>query len=544
MWLFRRDSGLAAGSLPSNIEKLLRNRIALWEKIRSVTGQPGMSIGVISQGQEVLKHNAGVIDTTTTTGRTPNSDTLYCIASLSKAFMAASLDILVRKGKASWDSTVQSILPEFCHNQKSAEYQGMTLRDICSHRTGLLSLDEITQGLDGRILIDKKDVVKVCNAMPIKHDLRSGFLYNNGLYELAGHIVEKLSGYSNWGDFQRDHIFEPLGMERTTAFKDSDTDKNFAKPYMILTDGTPSYIPPTELSADSMNGGSGGIRSSVNDLLKWCHCLLASFGGGSSKTDAVVGHKSPIFNRCTIADPEDAEAGDYCTGWCHHRTPAKLGLISPNRDLVSPVLGAASPSLLLYGHQGDVPGYTCNIYVIPDSNSAVVVLSNGTGHGDATDWIAQDIIQTISGLQPEVDFLSAAKEAAKLYLDQYEVDFRDPLEKHRIDPSPSPALEDFPGRYVMNNLNVAFIDVVLDTADSNNLQMMVNGCQDQKLVLKHYNYDVFSHLPDSYDECLKRALYRADWLSVLIFFTRDDKGKVKGCYWNMNGVDVSFTRRG
>jgi CubicO group peptidase (beta-lactamase class C family) len=104
----------------------------------------------------------------------------------------------------------------------------MTLRDICSHRTGLLSLDEITQGLDGRTLIDKKDVVKVCNAMPIKHDLRRNFLYNNGLYTLAGRVVETLSNCSDWGDFQQERIFEPLGMTRTTAFRE------FTKPTRML----------------------------------------------------------------------------------------------------------------------------------------------------------------------------------------------------------------------------------------------------------------------------------------------------------------------
>jgi len=92
---------------------LLQNRIPLWEKIHSITGQPGISIGVIHQGQVVLKHNAGVINIETQ--REPDEDTLFCIASLPKAFMAASLDMLVRQGKTSWDATIHSILPEFQH---------------------------------------------------------------------------------------------------------------------------------------------------------------------------------------------------------------------------------------------------------------------------------------------------------------------------------------------------------------------------------------------------------------------------------------------
>jgi hypothetical protein len=185
---------------------------------------------------------------------------------------------------------------------------------------------------------------------------------------------------------------------------------------MVLADGKPFPIPPTEQSADFMNGGSGGLRSSVDDLLKWSACLLSTLGDEKSGADTVLRHASPIFDRCTIANPKDAQAGDYCTGRCHHRTPAELGLISPNRALVSPILGTDLPSLLVYGHQGDVPEYTCNLYLIPDTQSAVVVLSNGTGLGDATDLIAQDIIQTISGLRPEVNFTAVAKQAAQVYL--------------------------------------------------------------------------------------------------------------------------------
>ncbi|KAK2592223.1 hypothetical protein QQS21_010075 [Conoideocrella luteorostrata] len=103
--------------------------------------------------------------------------------------MAASLNLLVDEGKISWDDAVSSIVPEHKHADKPELFSNMTLRDICSHRTGLLSLDEITRGLDGRILLPKKYVIAVCNAMPIKHDLRANFLYNNGLFEPAGYIM-------------------------------------------------------------------------------------------------------------------------------------------------------------------------------------------------------------------------------------------------------------------------------------------------------------------------------------------------------------------
>lgn len=260
----------AAGPRPVStaaMERLLSDRVPLMKDILKTTGQPGMSIRVIYDGEEVMKENLGVLDTEM--GQKPDSDTLYCVASLSQAFMTASLDLLVQEGKISWDSTIQSIIPEFKHVQSPLLLSNLTLRYICSHRSGLLSMDDITQGLDARILLPKKDVVAISNSLPIKHGLRTSFLYNNALFELAGHIVERVAKCSNWGNFQKERIYKPLGMTRTTAFREvHETDDNIARPYQILSNGQPVAIAPTELYAESMNGGSGGLRSSVNDLLK------------------------------------------------------------------------------------------------------------------------------------------------------------------------------------------------------------------------------------------------------------------------------------
>jgi CubicO group peptidase (beta-lactamase class C family) len=524
----------------ANMAHLLHDRIPVMKEILNITRQPGLSVGVIYQGQEVFKCNLGIRDVRS--GRKPDSDTLYCIASLSKAFMAASLDLLVQERKVAWDSTISSIIPEFRHVKQPNVLSHMTIQDICSHRTGLESLDEITQGMDGRILIPKKNLIQVCNALPIKHDLRTGYLYNNAMYALAGCIIEQTSEHSNWGDFQRERIFKPLGMNRTTAFKSiHETDDNIATPYMILADGSVSEIAPTELSADSMNGGSGGIRSSVNDLLQWCKCLLGAFDARSN-IPSLVRRESPIFDRLTIANPRSGEDGDYCAGWCYHQTPGKVGLISPNRALISPVIGQRSASLLLYGHQGDVPGYTCNIYIIPETKSAIVVLSNGTGLSDATDWIAQDLIQTMNGLQPSVDFANIATQARLKYLAQYLEHYTAPLKEHRVLGTRLPRLEDFVGSYTMEDLDVVCIDVERSLQDASRLQMTINKQTDQTLNLWHYHFDVFCHLPDSFDACLARGFYRDTWDSTLISFKRNGVEEVTSLCWTLNGVDVVFSR--
>ncbi|KAI4869537.1 beta-lactamase/transpeptidase-like protein [Hypoxylon rubiginosum] len=509
------------------------------EEILRITCQPGMSVGVIHHGQEVFKYNYGLRDIENKT----NSDTLYCIASLSKAFMAASLDLLVQKGKFSWDTPIKSIISEFNHVNEPNSFSGTTVQDICSHRTGLLSLDEITQGLDGRILIPKKDVINVCNALPIKHNLRTSYVYNNAMYELAGNIVERESHYANWGEFQRDYIFEPLKMTRTTALQSVyNNDNNIATPYMILTNGKPSKIAPTELSAESMNGGSGGIRSSVNDLLKWCRCLLAAFDNDDG-AENLVRRESPIFDRSTIANTRSAENGDYCAGWCYHRTPGKLGLISPNRALESPILGLHSPSLLIYGHQGDVPGYTSSLYIIPEKKSAIVILSNGTGLSDATDWIAQDLIQTMYKLQPSVDFVAVARKGRDEYISHFDRDFKDKIDQYQKPGTQLPPLNDFTGSYIMEKLDIVCLDVTVDPSNPTRLQMIINKQRDQAWKLWHCHFDIFCQLPDGPDECLSRGLDRTSWTSFLINFERNAAKQVDRLCWTLDGVDVHFSRQ-
>ncbi|KAI1177460.1 beta-lactamase/transpeptidase-like protein [Nemania sp. FL0916] len=531
-----------------DMQERLHGRIPAMHDILKITGQPGLSVGVIYQGEEIFKHNIG--NRSVEACLLVDSDTLFCIGSLSLAFMSTSLDLLSRDHGLSWDQPVAKIIPEFRNVNQPTGFKGITIKDILSHTTGFESLDEITQGLNGRILVAKKDLVEVCNALLFQqHKLRSRCSYNNAMYALAGEVVERISG-QNWGEFQRDRIFKPLGMDRTTAFDSvHEADGNIAKPYMTLSDGTLFQTRPTELSAESMNGGSGGIRSSVNDLLKWCKCQFRAFEPEpesedlSSEKPFVVRRGSPVFEPIVPINSYSTRPSYYCAGWCHHRTPGALGLISPNRALATPAIGKDKRPLRVFGHQGDVPGYTCNLYIIPSTKSAIVVLSNGTGLSDATDWIAQDLIQTMHSMSPRIDFVELAQEAREKYLTQYETLYCEPLRQHRRQRGNTPSpLEDFIGTYYMNNLKIVFIEIKRSEKDANKLAMLVNGYADQALDLWHYHFDVFCHLPESLDACLRAGFYRSSWENTLIEFQRDDKGQITSLTWKLNSMNIIFSR--
>lgn len=496
---------------------------------------------MLHNGEVILKHNSGAKDITT--GQCPTSDTLYCIGGLSQGFVAAAIDLLVQRGQLEWDTPVASILPQYARVDGDVMLNGMTLRDICSHRTGLSGLNSIIQGMDGRILFPKRDMIDIVNALPKKSQFRCNYKNNNAAFELAGCVIERVSKCTTWGDFLERNIFEPLDMSRTTTTRSVHrTDSNVAKGYTALADGSLYGMPPTELSEHSMNGASGGTRSSVNDLLKWCSCLLESFYGKKSSDISPIRPHSPLFDRASMVNPASIQDGDYCSGWCYHQIPSKLGLTSVNRDFTRPILGEQSRSLVIYGHQGDIPGYTSSLYLIPHTRSAVVILSNGTGHHDAAEWAAQDLIQALYGLHPTIDYTEMASLAALWHRVQFRGELLMPLRKSQTPGTPTRSTAELVGEYKMKGFPAATLTLIAD--DPQSLIMMINGQQDQQYFLHHHHNDTWRYVSPTFNEYLKRALYWGSGIFLLIAFERDPEGYVCQLVWKSDGVPVIFDKTG
>jgi len=72
---------------------------------------PGVAIAVVHQGEIVVSKGFGRRSVATST--TVDQHTLFQIGSLTKAFTAASLAMLVEQGQLSWDDRVFAWLPEF-----------------------------------------------------------------------------------------------------------------------------------------------------------------------------------------------------------------------------------------------------------------------------------------------------------------------------------------------------------------------------------------------------------------------------------------------
>src|ERR1043165_350667 len=95
---------------------------------------PGLAVAVVKDGKVVLAKGYGVRKLGDPTPVDEN--TLFGIASNTKAFTAAALAMLVDEGKITWDDPVTKYLPYF---QMYDPYvtREMRIRDLLTHRSGL-----------------------------------------------------------------------------------------------------------------------------------------------------------------------------------------------------------------------------------------------------------------------------------------------------------------------------------------------------------------------------------------------------------------------
>ena len=196
-----------------------------------------------------------------------DENTLYAIASNSKAFTTAALAILIDEKKiGGWDDKVSKYLPEFEMYNPYVTSE-LTVRDLVSHRSGLDTFSgdllwyDTTYGTD-------EILRRVRYLKPVK-GFRSGYGYQNLMFIAAGRIIEKVSG-KPWGEFVKERILTPLGMTRTVTTV-RDLKENYASPHNESGGGKLRALPLGNIDAGI---GLAGLNSSVADMTKWLRLQL------------------------------------------------------------------------------------------------------------------------------------------------------------------------------------------------------------------------------------------------------------------------------
>ncbi len=311
---------------------------------------PGMAIAIVKDGKVVLAKGYGVREL----GKPDKVDenTLFAIASNTKAFTTASLAILVDEGKLNWNDKVSKYLPEFQMYDPWVTNE-LTIRDIVSHRSGLDTFSGDLLWYDTTYSTD--EILRRVRYLKPVSSFRTRYGYQNLMFIAAGRVVEKASGMK-WADFVRSRILTPLGMNRTTTSV-RDMKDNFAMPHNE-SGGTMRALPPGYLD-DAI--GAVRLNSTVADLSKWIRLQLGrgTFEGKKIFSEAQSWQMwqpntlQPISEAASKNNPT-RHFNAYAMGW---GTYDYYG-----RKIVN--------------HSGGLDGMLSYTVLIPEENVGFVVLTN------------------------------------------------------------------------------------------------------------------------------------------------------------------------
>ena len=164
-------------------------------------------------------------------------------------------------------------------------------------------------------------------------------------------------------------------------------------------------------------------------------------------------------------------------GWMRAQLPNTVGLIGDNMRLYSiselPVLGRGSDSRLALYHQGATVGYFSSIYLFPETESAVIVLTNSIALGDAADWLAQSLVQALFDPLEKNDYVELAQDSKDRMLGKYE-SLRQDLAKNKIHGTEPNPLSAYAGDYY-NAIDVFFIRITPASGSDDTLTMSFQG---------------------------------------------------------------------
>ncbi|MDT0621980.1 serine hydrolase [Croceitalea vernalis] len=426
---------------------------------------PGLATIVVKDGEVVFQKTYGVKNLTT---KEPvNENTLFNMASTTKAVVAIAMSMLVDEGKLDWDDKVVDHLPYF---KLSDPYitANARVKDLFTHNLGIGNAD-VLWTLDS---VSTKETIKRFQFAEKAYPLRGGFTYQNIMYAVAGEVIKEVSGQP-WNEFVTERIFKTLGMNRTQAVA-SDIFKagDFVTPYY---DDSEEGIVEVDYGFSDQIGPAGMICSSANDISKYLTFLV---NDGVHKSDTLVQPKTFKY----LFEPKSflGNTGTYPTN----------ALTKPNWNTYA--MGWFQQDYRghkLDFHTGSLFGLVAIAGIVHEKDMAVYVFAN-LDHAELRHAILYKAIDLFAF---EDDSRDWHNEVFNLYqgFKKSNLEFQEKKKKERIlNTKTSLALIEYEGTY--NNELIGSAKVKY-----NNGQLQIDFNDFVKYNLEHWHYDTFLTNKDS-----------------------------------------------
>lgn len=361
---------------------------------------PGIAVAVVKDGKVIHAKGYGV--RSLNTKQKTDENTLFGIASNSKAFTVAALGILIDEGKLTWDDKVTDYIPEFrMYNPYVTEE--FTIRDLLTHRSGLgLGAGDLMFWPDSSDFT-KKDMIHNLRYLKPASSFRTKYDYDNNLYMVAGEVIARVSGMS-WEEFIQKRILDPLGMSSSApSYKLLKNKTNVIDPHAPV-EGVVKVI---RRDWNETANSAGGIYSNLTDMCKWIIMQMnnGKYGEGLSKKLFTSEVHEEMWTPQTIIPvrgetPYNTHFASYGLGW-----------------FLSDVKGYKQAT-----HTGGLAGIVTQVTLIPEMQLGIIVFTNQQSGAAFTaitntikdsylgikgrDWVKTNHDRVIAGQAGEKDILN------------------------------------------------------------------------------------------------------------------------------------------
>jgi CubicO group peptidase (beta-lactamase class C family) len=342
---------------PALLAQTLEERLKEIDDYAAKAGQdwrvPGFALAIVKDDRVVFAKGYGVREL----GKPEpvDKDTLFAIASNTKAFTAAALATLVDEGKLKWDDPVTKHLPWF---QLYDPYvtREMTVRDLLSHRSGLATFG-------GDLLwyettYPREEIIRRVRFLKPVYGFRSHYGYQNIMFLTAGEIIPAVTGKS-WDEYVREKFFAPLGMTRTvTTFKQLISSPNVATPHNEF-EGRVRVIHYSNVDS---SGGAAVVNSTAAEMAEWVRLQLGR-GTYQGKKFFSADRSREMWTPNTIVSGV-SESAEKFNPTVHFNLYGMGWFLSDYRGRK------------VVTHSGGLDGMTSRVALLPEENLGVVILTN------------------------------------------------------------------------------------------------------------------------------------------------------------------------
>jgi CubicO group peptidase (beta-lactamase class C family) len=327
---------------------------------------PGLVYGIVANGRLVHVRGFGAQDLVEKRAVTP--DSLFRIASMTKAFTALAILKLRDEGRLGLDDLAETHVPEMRGwTYPTSDSPRIRVRDLLTHSSGFV--DDNPWGDRQTPMPEEEFTRLLAQGVPFSTAPGTRYEYSNLGYALLGRIVARVSGMPYRRYVER-HILAPLGMTSTGyAVGEWPVDR---RAIGYRWEEGRWKVEPT--MADGAFGAMGGLQTSAADYARWVAFLLSAWPARDGAEAGPVRRASVRMlaqgsNFVAIAQRNGKSGASAC------RQAAAYGMgmrVAQDCDLG-----------LTLSHGGGYPGYGSHVLLLPDYGVGIFVFTNRTYNGGA-----------------------------------------------------------------------------------------------------------------------------------------------------------------